>query len=544
MDQNASLVPLLTAEKREIRSLLVANRGEVAIRIIRAAAELGIRTVAIFSEDDTASLHLRAADEARPLRGVGVAAYLDGEQLVAIAKEADCDAIHPGYGFLSESAEFARRCAEAGIVFVGPRAEILELFGDKGQARALAQRCGVPVLPGTWGPTSLEQAREFLAALGEGGAVMVKAVAGGGGRGMRAVLRADDLAEAYARCQSEARQAFGNSDVYVEQLLPRARHIEVQIIGDGSGEVAHLGERECSIQRRHQKLVEIAPSPALSPVLRARLTEAALRLAKAVRYDNIGTFEFLVDAEARDDEATYAFIEANPRLQVEHTVTEEVTGIDLVQLQLKLASGYTLAELQLRQAEVPPPRGFALQVRINMETVEADGTVRPSGGTLTAFTIPSGPGVRVDTFGYVGYRTSPRFDSLLAKLIGHTTATDFSAVVRKTYRALCEFTIAGVSTNKPFLQRLLQHPEFMAGHLYTRFVEDHLAELVAPQEVAWQPSPARATALPHAGAKVDALDPLAVLTYGKAEESSPAVTAAGPLPLPLTSEIVAPPGTR
>lgn len=384
------------------------------------------------------------------------------------------------------------------------------------------------MLPGTWGPTSLEQVREFLATLGEGGAVMLKAIAGGGGRGMRAVFRADDLAEAYARCQSEARQAFGNPAVYVEQLLPRARHVEVQILGDGTGAVTHLGERECSIQRRHQKLVEIAPSPGLPSGLRARLIDAALRLAKAVRYDNIGTFEFLIDADTSGDEAVYAFIEANPRLQVEHTVTEAVTGLDLVQLQLKLASGYTLAGLHLRQTEVPPPRGFALQVRINMETVAADGTVRPSGGTLTAFTIPSGPGVRVDTFGYVGYGTSPRFDSLLAKLIAYTTVADFSAVVRKTSRALCEFAIEGVSTNKPFLQRLLQHPEFVAGRLYTRFVEDHLAEAV----------------LPRAGAKVDALDPLAVLAYGKAGENSPAATALSPLPSPVTSEIVAPPGTR
>jgi acetyl/propionyl-CoA carboxylase alpha subunit len=545
MEQNVSVNPFRAVRGTALNGLLVANRGEIAVRIIRAAAELGLRTVAVFAEDDAHSLHVRTADEARPLRGAGVAAYLDEEQLVAVAKEAGCDAIHPGYGFLSEHAGFARRCADAGLVFVGPRAEILELFGNKGQARALAQRCGVPVLQGTWGPTSLEQAREFLASLGDGGAVMLKALAGGGGRGMRAVFRPEELAEAYARCQSEARQAFGNGDVYVERLLPCARHIEVQIVGDGSGEVIHLGDRECSIQRRHQKLVEIAPSPGLSSGLRARLTDAALRLAAAARYDNIGTVEFLVDATAHGDDAAYAFIEANPRLQVEHTVTEEVTGIDLVQLQLRLAAGYTLAELQLRQPDVPAARGFALQVRINMETVEADGTVRPSGGTLTAFQVPSGPGIRVDTFGYVGYRTSPRFDSLLAKLVGHTTAADFPAVVRKTCRALREFMIEGVPTNKPFLQRLLQHPEFVAGRIYTRFVEDRLAELVAPQDVPrQQPSLERAAVLPRAGAKIDPVDPLAVLAHGKADGSTLAVTAAGPAVLPPAAAITAPEGTR
>jgi acetyl/propionyl-CoA carboxylase alpha subunit/acetyl-CoA carboxylase carboxyltransferase component len=531
---------------RKLARLLVANRGEIAIRIIRAAAELGMQTVAVFSEDDAYSLHTRKADAAYPLRGAGVAAYLDGEQILAVAKETGCDAIHPGYGFLSENAGFARRCAEEGIIFVGPRAEILELFGDKGQARALAARCGVPVLPGTSGPTSLEQAREFLASLGNSGAMMIKAVAGGGGRGMRAVYHPQEVEEAYARCQSEARQAFGNGDVYVEQLIPRARHIEVQIIGDGSGLVSHLGERECSLQRRQQKLVEIAPSPGLPPRVRARLTEAAVRLAEAVRYDNLGTFEFLVDATTLNDDAMVAFIEANPRLQVEHTVTEEVTGVDLVQLQLQLAAGRSLSELQLQQSEVPAPRGFALQVRINMETMNADGSVRPAGGTLTAFEVPSGPGVRVDSFGYVGYRTSPRFDSLLAKLIGHTTSTDFAQVVARTYRALCEFKIDGVSTNIPFLQGLLQHPEFIANRVYTRFVEDHIAELVSTANGAAQrlffeqavPLPSRA------GAKIDAVDPLAVLAHGKAEGSVSAALVTGPvLPLP-SADLAIPEGLR
>src|SRR5208282_4411381 len=352
------------------KSLLVANRGEIAIRVMRAAAELDIPTVAIFSEDDAPSLHTRKADEARALRGKGAAAYLDIEQIIAAAKQAGCDAIHPGYGFLSENAAFARRCAEEGITFVGPRPEILDLFGDKIRARALAEKAHVPVLRGTTGGTSLEEAKKFFTSLGAGASIMIKAVAGGGGRGMRVVHRAEEIEEAYKRCQSEARAAFGNGDVYVEQLMPRARHIEVQIIGDKSGHVSHLWERECSIQRQNQKIVEIAPSPGLSPALREQITAAAVKLAKEVRYDSLGTFEFLVDASEGGKES-FAFIEANPRLQVEHTVTEEVTGVDLVKTQLQLSAGKTLAELGLEQADIPKPRGFAIQTRINMESMRA-----------------------------------------------------------------------------------------------------------------------------------------------------------------------------
>ncbi|MGA8058179.1 MAG: carboxyl transferase domain-containing protein [Candidatus Binataceae bacterium] len=531
------------------RSLLVANRGEIAIRVMRAAAELGIHTVAVFSEDDARSLHTRNADEARALSGTGAAAYLDIEQIVAIAKAAGCDAIHPGYGFLSENARFARRAAEEGIKFVGPRAEILELFGDKVRARALAERVGVPLLPGTAGATSLSEAREFLASLGDGGAkaevaMMIKAVAGGGGRGMRAVYHPDELNEAYRRCQSEARTAFGNPDVYVERLMPRARHLEVQIAGDGSGSVSHLWERECTVQRRNQKLVEVAPSPGLSERLRARLTAAAVQMAEAVRYDSLGTFEFLLDADARDDDAEFAFIEANPRLQVEHTVTEEVTGIDLVKLQLQLAGGSTLTELSARQADIPKPRGFAIQMRINMESMGADGVAKPSGGTLTAFEAPSGPGVRVDSFAYAGYTTNPNFDSLLAKLIAHSPAADFAAAVTRAYRALSEFRIEGVATNIGFLQNLLRHPDFAANRLYTRFVEEHIAELVAAAnstrrqlffaEAAGTVKPSRRAEqkrLPNArqlaGTKIDSIDPLAVLSHGKSMlNSTPATTVA------------------
>ena len=526
-----------------LTSLLIANRGEIAIRIARAAAELGLRTVAIFSEDDAQSLHTQKTDEALPLQGRGAAAYLDIEQIIALAAQADCDAIHPGYGFLSENAEFARCCVEAGRTFVGPQVETLTLFGDKGQARALAERCDVPVLPGTSGPTSVDEAKAFLASLGAGGAVMIKALAGGGGRGMRAVQAVDDLEAAYARCQSEATAAFGNGDVYVEQLIPQARHIEVQVVGDGSGAVSQLGERECSIQRRNQKLVEIAPSPGLSSALRARLSSAAVRLAQEVQYASLGTFEFLVDAEHGSDNATFAFIEANARLQVEHTVTEEVTGVDLVKTQLRLAGGSSLADLGLTQEGIPEPRGFAMQVRINMETIASDGAPRPSGGTLTAFEVPSGPGLRTDTFGYVGYTTSPSFDSLLAKLIGSSPSSDFSDVVTRTYRALCEFKIEGVATNIPFLQSLLQHPAFVKSQVYTRFVEDHSAELVQAdhhQRFFFHADRAQSETPALAGVKVDSVDPLAVLEHGKSAGATAAVAVA---PVGQTPEVSGPDGT-
>lgn len=530
-----------------VTSLLVANRGEIAIRIFRTAASLGLRTAAIYSEDDAASLHTRKADEARPLQGKGARAYLDIEQIVALAKEAGCDAIHPGYGFLSENAAFARRCAEEGILFVGPTPETLDLFGDKVRARALAKEAGVPVLPATDGPVDAEQARAFLTSLGEGKSVMLKAVGGGGGRGARAVSGPDEVEQALARCQSEAAAAFGNGDVYAEQLMPRARHVEVQIVGDGSGTVSHLWERECSIQRRYQKVVEIAPAPGLAGGLRQRLTEAAVRLAEASHYRSLGTFEFLVDATSDRDDAQFAFIETNPRLQVEHTVTEEVLGLDLVWIQLQLASGKSLGDLGLLQHSVPSPRGYAIQSRINMETMQPDGSTRPSGGTLTAFEVPGGPGVRTDTFGYAGYRTSASFDSLLAKVIVHSPTPGFADAAAKAYRALGEFRIEGVATNIPFIQNLLQRPEFIDAKVHTRFVDEKIAELaVAPEaghpRLFFEPAVAKQEAggPRRAGVRVDAKDPLAVLNLGKA------AAAAAPEPVApeaLDSDIDTPEGT-
>ncbi len=534
-----------------LTTLLVANRGEVAIRIFRAAAELGLRTIAVHSADDATCLHTRRADEARLLPGRGAEAYLDTDAILAVARAAGCDAIHPGYGFLAESAAFAGRCGEAGIAFVGPQPEVLEMLGDKARARAVAASCGVPILPGTPGPAGVVEARAFLAELPRGAPIVLKAVAGGGGRGLRVVADAGGLADAYLRCRSEAQAAFGDGALYVERYLPRARHVEVQIIGDQAGGVAHLWERECSLQRRRQKLVEIAPSAGLAPPLRARLVAAAHRIATEVGYQSLGTFEFLIDLDSATPagDADFFFIEANPRLQVEHTVTEAVTGIDLVQTQLRLATGASLAALGLGDG-VPEPRGFAMQLRINMERMQADGEVMPSGGTLTGFEPPSGPGVRVDTLGYAGYTTNPRFDSLLAKLVVHTPSAALRDVVARAQRALAEFKIEGVATNREFLQALLRHPAVAANDVDTTFVERHVAALLA---AAHAPQPRlfftasggevndrecgegeesgdradrrtdRRRAVPRrAGAQIDAVDPLAVLAHGKRERSAAA----------------------
>jgi acetyl/propionyl-CoA carboxylase alpha subunit/acetyl-CoA carboxylase carboxyltransferase component len=526
-------------------SLLVANRGEIAIRVLRAAASLGIRTVAVYSEDDAACLHVRHADESLGLRGNGAAAYLDGEQLIAAAKRAGCQALHPGYGFLSENPAFARRCREEGLTFVGPRFEVLELFGDKVRARETAGDAGVPVLPGTRGPMSLDEARDFLRALPKGEAMLLKAVAGGGGRGVRPVESEDGLETAYARARSEAEAAFGDGSLYAERLVRRARHVEVQVLGDGSGAVSHLGERDCTVQRRHQKLLEVAPSPALPEGLRRRIHQAAVRLAATVRYDNIGTFEFLVDASGLAEDTPFYFIEANPRLQVEHTVTEEVTGIDIVRAQIELAAGASLAELGLRQEDLPPPRGYAIQARVNMERMRPDGSAVPSAGLLAAFEPPSGPGIRVDTFAYAGYETSPRFDSLLAKVIAHAPRGGFEEAVARCRRALREFRVEGVSTNIPFLLAVLEHADFLGCRVYTRFVDDHAAALTgAATAPRLQPpaAPAEAAAPGLAGARVDPTDPLAVLTYGKAASRQAAAPAPAATPA-APARVAAPAGT-
>jgi acetyl/propionyl-CoA carboxylase alpha subunit/acetyl-CoA carboxylase carboxyltransferase component len=503
-----------------LKKLLIANRGEIAIRITEAAAELGLETVAIFSEDDAKSLHVIRADAAQPLRGSGAAAYLDAEQIVEVARQTGCDAIHPGYGFLSENAAFARRCAAAGIVFVGPRPDLLEMFGDKVRARQVASDCGVPVLTGATHSTSLAETKAFFQSLGDNAAIVIKAVAGGGGRGMRVVRSLDAVDEAYQRCQSEARAAFDNGDVYVEQFMPAARHIEVQILGDHAGNITHLWERECTVQRRHQKFIEIAPSPSLTPATRERLIAAALRMAQHVKYENLGTFEFLVDTTT-GVEATFAFIEANPRLQVEHTVTEEVTGVDVVQTQLQLAAGHSLRELGLDTTPHDKPRGvaihgFAIQLRVNAESMAADASVRPSNGTISVFEVPCGPGLRVDSYAYAGYSTNARFDSLLAKLIVSSSSPQFAEAVTKASRALSKFRIEGVATNLGFLQSVLQHADFRANRVHTGFVEEHLAELATAAQSAPRRLYFERTSLTRAvGVKLQSNDPLAILDLGR-----------------------------
>ena len=508
-------------------ALLIANRGEIAIRIARAAADMGLKTVAVCSEDDTSNLHTRVADEVFQLEGKGARAYLDGEAVIAAAKATGCDAIHPGYGFLSEQATFAQQCAEEGITFVGPSVELLGLFGDKARARIAAIEADVPVLKGIDGAVTIDEARTFMESLGEGASVIIKAIAGGGGRGTSAVTDPAELKTVYERCQREAKAAFGVADVYVEEFVTRARHVEIQILGDVDGNIVHLGERECSIQRRNQKVLEVAPAPGLSEQLRRNIIDAAVRFAKKESYSNLGTFEFLVD-ETSQGEHPFVFIEANARLQVEHTVTEEVTGVDLVQAQIRLTAGKLLTELGLDDPDIAVPRGYAIQARVNMETIKENGAVRPASGTFAVYEAPNGPGVRTDGFGYTGYKTSTAFDSLLAKVITHTPTDDFSVAVNRTIRALSEFRLEGVSTNIPFLQNILSHDEFVNGDVHTRWVDEHLVELAAaPQKtvkrfVQIDQSEGTANKSGLAGAQVDTSDPLALFNHDakvKAEQS-------------------------
>lgn len=470
-----------------LTKLLVANRGEIAVRVIQAAATLGLDTVAVHPDDDAQSAHVFKATEARRLDGEGARAYLDIDQLVRIARATGCDAVHPGYGFLSENARFAEACAREGIRFVGPRPETLRLFGDKAAARAYAQSLGVPVLAGTAAPATVEDAEQLFAALGRDAAVMVKAVAGGGGRGMREVTRATDLAEAFRRCRSEAASAFGDGTMFVEELLTGARHIEVQIVGDGA-DVIHLWERDCSVQRNRQKLIEIAPAPLLEPDVRGAILDAAVRITKSACYDGIGTVEFLVAGSPRTS-PPYVFLEVNPRVQVEHTITEEIVGIDLVATQLRLASGATIAELGLDRLTSHRPRGMALQVRVNAETPQADGTVLPATGKLARFEQPTGRGVRVDTHAYAGYEVTARYDSLLAKVVVSDADGDLTALARRAALALRELDVTGVPTNHSLLHAILDHDAFRAGGVPTTFVDEHWAELLA------SPQPRSLTAL-------------------------------------------------
>ncbi|MEE2851571.1 MAG: carboxyl transferase domain-containing protein [Actinomycetota bacterium] len=463
-------------------SVLVANRGEIALRIIRTATELGMRTIAVYAEDDAESPHVHAADEAIGLPGAGPRAYLDQSAVLAAAKNSGADLIHPGYGFLSENATFADACATGGYTFVGPDAGVLELLGNKTSARGAAIAAGVPVLPATEGPSSVEDIRAFFAA--HGGGIMIKALAGGGGRGMRKVRNADRIDEAYRRCAAEAQLGFGDPALFAEALLTDARHIEVQVVAAPAGHQTHaraVGDRDCSIQRRYQKVIEIAPAQGLSDDLRRALHEAAVRLCARVGLRGLATVEFLVTGEQ------FVFLEVNPRIQVEHTVTEETTGLDLVAVQLAIAGGASFYQLGLASGiasdgmevigEPAAHHGIAMQLRVNTETFGPDSSVSGSAGTLTVFSPPSGPGVRVDTYGRAGLVISPQYDSLLAKLIVDVHGSSWRAAVRKARTALAEFSIEGVNTNIAFLRELLRDDRIESGWVSTGFLDEKLPEL-------------------------------------------------------------------
>lgn len=459
--------------------LLVANRGEIALRIIRTATELGSQTVAIYTEDDADSPHVHAADEA-----ICVPAYLDETAILAAAKSSGAELIHPGYGFLSENAEFARACAGAGYSFVGPQAGVLELVGNKSSARTAAMAAGVPVLPATQGPSSVAEVRGFFA--DNDGSIMIKALAGGGGRGMRKVDSADQLDNAYRQCAAEAELGFGDPAVFAEAHLGAARHIEVQVVAAPAGyqtRALALGDRDCSLQRRYQKLIEVAPAQDLSDTLRHDLHRAAARLCARAGLHGLATVEFLITGEK------YFFLEINPRIQVEHTVTEEVTGVDLVAAQLAIAGGASYYQLGMPAGiasdgsevigEPAARRGIAIQTRVNMETYAPDGSVLPATGSLTVFSPPSGPGVRVDTYGRPGLSVSPRYDSLLAKVITHVHGSSFPAALRKARTALAEFSIEGIGTNIGFLRELLSDSELQTGVVTTGFLDEKLPGLAA-----------------------------------------------------------------
>ena len=437
--------------------VLIANRGEIALRVIRACRELGIQTVAVYSEADRESLHVRFADDdvcigPPPARE----SYLNIPRLIAAAEITGADAIHPGYGFLAENAEFAETCRASNITFIGPTPEQIRVMGDKAAARKSMADVGVPIIPGTPGPVedpdaALGFAREI------GFPVIIKAAAGGGGKGMRVATDPDDFARAFQLARSEALSAFGNGDVYIEKYLDRPRHIEFQILGDRHGNTIHLGERDCSVQRRHQKLIEEAPSPGMTPELRARMGEAAVRGAKAIDYVGAGTIEMLLNADG-----SFYFMEMNTRIQVEHPVTEMLTGVDLVKEQIAVA-----ADAPLSVRELPPLRGHVIECRVNAE--DPARNFQPSPGRIEIYHPPGGPGVRVDTHVYAGYTVPPYYDSLLAKLIcqGRTR----QEALGRMHMSLEGFILEGVTTTIPFLARVIMHPAFQAGQVDTKFLE-------------------------------------------------------------------------
>jgi acetyl-CoA carboxylase biotin carboxylase subunit len=445
-----------------MKRLLVANRGEIAVRIIRAARELGLETVAVHSEADRDSLAVRMADVVVPIGPAPAArSYLNIDAIVRAAQDSGADAVHPGYGFLSENAEFAEVVEKAGLIFVGPTAEVIRLMGNKSVARATAAKAGVPTVPGSDGVIdTIDGALSTAARIGY--PVMIKASAGGGGRGIRVANDGDELRKQMSVAQTEAQSAFGDKSVYLERFIPRARHVEVQVLGDGR-DVVHCFERECSLQRRRQKILEEAPSPALSSATRERLCESAVRLAKSVSYRGAGTLEYLYD----DDSTQFFFIEMNTRIQVEHPITEMITGIDLVREMIRVAQG---ERLRFQQSEIAM-RGVAIECRINAE--DPVKNFMPSPGRVSEIDLPGGPGVRVDTMLYPGYTVPPYYDSLLGKLIVH--AEDRPAAIARMRRALQELRVAGVSTTRSLHLELMDEPRFHAAQFDTNFLEGWLS---------------------------------------------------------------------
>ena len=442
-----------------IKKILVANRGEIAVRIVRACSEMGIKSVAIYSDADRHALHVKKADEAYNIGSDPVVGYLNAHNIVNLAVASGCDALHPGYGFLSENPELAEICARRGIKFIGPDASVIRQMGDKIQARNAMVAAGIPCTPGSDGNLAdLEEARALAAKIGY--PVMLKATNGGGGRGIRRCNDEKELLGNYDRVISEASKAFGKPEVFLEKCVVNPRHIEVQIIGDSQGNVIHLFERDCSIQRRNQKLIEIAPSPQLSDAQREYIGNLAVKAAKAVGYENAGTVEFLLDSDN-----TFYFMEMNTRLQVEHTVTETITGIDIVQEQIRIADGQ---ELQYKQDEVKY-RGFAMEFRINAEDPKND--FLPSFGKITRYYAPGGPGVRMDAAIYSGYVIPPYYDSMCAKLT--VWALDWDSVIERGRRALNDMLVYGVKTTIPYYQEILKHRDFRSGEFDTSFVESH-----------------------------------------------------------------------
>ncbi len=441
-----------------LRKILIANRGEIAVRIIRACAEMGILSVAVYSEADRHALHVKKADEAHSLGEEPLAGYLNPHKLVNLALETGCDAIHPGYGFLSENAQFAEICARRGICFIGPSAEIIRRMGDKTEARNTMQAAGIPVIPGSGNLQDVDQALALAEKIGY--PVMLKATSGGGGKGIRRCENATELQRNYERVVSEATKAFGSAEVFMEKCIDKPRHIEVQILADHHGNVIHLFERDCSIQRRNQKLIEIAPSPALTEAQRQMVCELAIKAARAVGYQNAGTVEFLFDQAGN-----FYFMEMNTRIQVEHTITEAITGVDIVEEQIRIASGLPLRYSQ----DQVQKRGFAIQFRINAEDPRND--FLPSFGRITRYYAPGGPGVRTDTAIYTGYDIPPYYDSMIAKLI--VWALSYEDTIARSRRALDDMEISGIKTTRSYYQQILKSADFRAGRFDTSFVDTH-----------------------------------------------------------------------